>query len=121
MTESSTDDIVSITRLIKCGFPHVDNSALMLLRLLDQLSVSAIAIAGMDGFTLNKLEPNYANSQIEMINTYENPLEMNREITDMLRDYMQTRISHAPVSFITPSRYSSALKGKDSCAESNFW
>lgn len=112
-TESSTDDIVSFTRLIKCGFPHVDNSALMLLRLLDQLDVCAIAIAGMDGFSPSKAEPNYVNSRIETVNTYENPIEMNREITDMLRDYMQTRSNHAPVSLITPSRYASALEGKN--------
>ena len=112
MTQSERDEIVSFTRLIKCGFPHVDNSALMLLRLLDQLGAGAIAIAGMDGFSPNKSESNYVDSRIETVNTYEKPMEINREVTEMLRDFMQTRKSKMPVTFVTPSRYASALEGK---------
>ena len=112
VTQSERDEIVSFTRLIKCGFPHVDNSALMLLRLLDQLGAGTIAIAGMDGFSPNRSEPNYVDSRVEMVNTYENPIEVNREITEMLRDFMQTRKDKIPVTFITPSRYAPALEGK---------
>lgn len=112
MTQSEQDEVISFTRLIKCGFPHVDNSALMLLRLLDQLGADTIAIAGMDGFSPARSAPNYVDSRVETVNTYENPIEVNREITEMLRDFMQTRKNKMPVTFITPSRYATALEGK---------
>lgn len=112
LSSSCTDEVVSFSRLIKCGFPHVDNSALMLLRLLDQLGAGAIAIAGMDGFSPNKSEPNYVDSRIETVNTYENAIEINHEVTEMLRDYIQTRKNKISVTFITPSRYAPALEGK---------
>ncbi len=112
VSESDTDYVVSFTRLIKCGFPRVDNSALMLLRLLDQLNAGSIAIAGMDGYSPVRSEPNYVDSTIETFNTYEDPIEMNREITEMLRDYVQTRRNKIPLAFITPSRYSDAIEEK---------
>lgn len=110
--ESHTDDVVSFTRLIKCGFLHVDNSALMLLRLLDQLNAGEIALAGMDGFSSNRYESNYVDDSIETANTYDNPFEMNNEIIDMLRDYVHTRKNHVPLTFITPSRYAEAIGEK---------
>ncbi len=111
LTENDTDEVVSFTRLIKCGFPHVDNSALMLLRLLDQLEAAIIAIAGMDGFDPKGAEENYVSSSLEIANTYDDPVEINQEITKMLQDYAQTRKHKIPLLFVTPSRYANAIEG----------
>lgn len=111
ITESDTDEIVSFPRLIKCGFSHVDNSALMLLRLMDQLNAGAISIAGLDGYSPVKTNTDYVNSAIATANTYEDPIELNREIAKMLRDYIRTRSNQVPLTFITPSRFSNDIEG----------
>lgn len=109
-TKSDEADIVSFTRLIKCGFQHVDNSAMMLLRLLDQVGASSIAIAGMDGFDPQKIGEDYVDRFLEIANTYDNMSEMNQEISRMLQDYVKTRKNKVPLYFVTPSRYSNAIE-----------
>ena len=42
--------VIRFSRLIKCGWEHMDNSAIMLLRLLDNFPVRSIGIAGLDGY-----------------------------------------------------------------------
>ena len=101
--------IVSFARLVKCGWEHLDNSTIMLLRLLDLLQVSSIAIAGLDGYGFRS-EENYATSYLELANVKENPAALNDEISAMLRDYLETRQNSAPVTFITPSRFEAVLE-----------
>lgn len=101
--------VVSFARLIKCGWEHLDNSAIMLLRLLDVLSVGKIAIAGFDGYSYNA-DTNYANPYLELSNVKENPMELNDDISSMLEDFRQTRINPVPVEFITPSRFAEILE-----------
>lgn len=105
------DIVVSFTRLIKCGFSHVDNSALMLLRLLDQLQPLSIAIAGMDGFASDHSESNYIRDDFEIANMYESAAEVNSEVKDMLRDYILTRANQIPIEFITPSKFATVING----------
>lgn len=101
--------IVSFNKLIKCGWNHVDNSSLMLLRLLDMCDVRSIGIAGMDGYTFEKSQ-NYASVDLELANVRENPAELNDEIELMLKDYVETRISTCNIEFITDSRFENCLK-----------
>lgn len=101
--------IVSFTRLVKCGWEHLDNSTIMLLRLLDLLQVKSIAIAGLDGYGFRS-EENYATSYLELANVKENPTALNDEISAMLRDYLETRQNSVPVTFITPSRFEAVLE-----------
>ena len=105
VTESETDDVVCFQRLIKCGFMHVDNSTIMLLRLLDQLGSGPIGIAGLDGYQPKRADNNYVDSEMEIAITHEDPAELNREIGEMLRDYMQTRVHREQIVFVTPSRF----------------
>lgn len=99
--------IVSFARLIKCGWEHLDNSTMMLLRLLDLLDVASINIAGFDGYGYRADGSlNYANQYLELSRVKENPMELNEEIAEMLNDYKQTRNSNAPIEFITESRFS---------------
>ena len=101
--------VVSFARLIKCGWEHLDNSTVMLLRLLDMLGVAQIAIAGFDGYSYNA-DKNYATPYLELSNVKENPMELNDEISSMLTDYRHTRMNPIPISFITPSRFSKILE-----------
>ena len=100
--------VVSFIGLVKCGWEHLDNSTIMLLRLLDKLGISEIAIAGFDGYGYSG---NYVNAELSA--AVEDPISMNSEIGDMLTDYMETR-SHkeTKIYFITPSRFESCLEGK---------
>ncbi len=94
---------VSMLRLIKCGWLHFDNSAVLLLRLLDGIGAASIAIAGLDGYSH---ADNYATDQLEMANSYDDPQELNRDIRSMLLDYAETRKSkETEVLFLTESRF----------------
>lgn len=103
--------VVSFAKLVKCGWEHLDNSTIMLLRLLDLLHVGSIALAGLDGYTSNADGSlNYVNKFMELSNVKENPMELNDEITSMLSDYMTTRAHEIPIRFLTPSRFEHVLE-----------
>lgn len=100
--------VVSFTKLIKCGWNHVDNSAMMLLRLIDMMNAASIAIAGLDGYEFDRAASNYAEDELEIAKPIENPAEINREISLMLRDYKETRTSSCKVGFLTETRFTSS-------------
>ena len=104
--EDELEYIVSFNKLIKCGWDHIDNSTLMVLRLLDIIGVKAINIAGFDGYSFESAEKNYANEDLEISKVREDPILLNEEIANMLLDYKKTRINDVPISFITESRFS---------------
>lgn len=97
--------IISFNDLIKCGWNNLDNSTIMLLRLLDKFHLDSIALAGFDGYDVN-IKSNYATNSLELSNVRDNPMELNEEIHSMLEDYKATRNSHTKIQFITPSRFS---------------
>lgn len=104
--------VVSFTKLIKCGWENLDNSTIMLLRLLDLLNVGSIALAGFDGYSYHADGSlNYANKFLELSNVKVNPMELNDEIESMFVDYLNTRLHQIPVQFITPSRFEVLLGG----------
>lgn len=103
--------VVSFTKLVKCGWEHLDNSTIMLLRLLDVLNVKCIALAGFDGYAYHTDGSlNYANKFLELSNVKENPMELNDEIISMLTDYKATRLHNTPIHFLTPSRFADILE-----------
>lgn len=105
-TQNELEIIVSFRKLIKCGWEHMDNSTIMLLRLLDFFDVKTIAIAGFDGYDYgvnNKV--NYATIDLELSNVRNCPMKLNDEISSMLFDYIETRKQSTPISFITASRF----------------
>lgn len=105
--EAGSEDewIISFNRLIKCGWQHLDNSTIMLLRLLDLCDVNSIGIAGFDGYDLSA-DKNYAMGALELENVKKNPGKLNEEISSMLLDYKETRKKQTPISFVTESRFS---------------
>lgn len=101
--------VISFVKLVKCGWEHLDNSTIMLLRLLDILGVSKISIAGFDGYSYT--ENNYATKSLELSSLHDDPTEMNKELEEMLTDYQQTRVHQdTEICFITPSRFESCFR-----------
>lgn len=98
--------IVSYQRLIKCGWENMENSTILLLRLLDCFDVSSIGIAGFDGYEYDQsTHKNYAQTNLELCEAFDRAVSVNREISEMLQDYMNTRDHNEPITFITPSRF----------------
>ncbi len=97
--------VVSFVDLVKCGWECLDNSTILLLRLLDKLDVNSIAIAGFDGYDIAK--PNYAVEELELSNVRdtEKSILLNKEIREMLTDYIGLRKSNCKIKFITDSRF----------------
>ncbi|WP_101876299.1 aldolase catalytic domain-containing protein [Lachnoclostridium edouardi] len=101
--------LVSFLRLFKSGWLHNDNSTLMLLRLLDEIHVKSIGIAGLDGYGKEK---NYYSDELSLANTHDHPDELNKEISSMLKDYFNVRKhKDTTVEFITQSIFQSILLG----------
>ena len=106
---SHNDYIVSFENLIKCGWENMDNSCIMLLRLLDILDVKSVFIAGMDGYTNNPGSSNYASTYLELENVLENPIARNAEISEMIKDFIATKKSNIKIKFITPSKFETSI------------
>ena len=106
-TEGNEKELIfSFNKLIKCGWAHVDNSGLMVLRLLDKIDIKSITIAGFDGYCYAGVNTtNYATQELELANVREDPVMLNNEISNMLKDYMETRERDTPISFLTSSRF----------------
>lgn len=108
---SNGDYLVSFNRLNKCGWEYMENSTIMLIRLLDQLNVASVGIAGMDGYSTSNLsQDNYANDKLELSNVKENPEQLNKDISSMLEDFLYTRESDMKINFITKSKFSYVLE-----------
>ena len=103
--------LIDFNRLVKCGWEQLDNSGILLLRLLDILSVDHIAIAGFDGYR-HSGNANYLQKNMEKLRNTLNADEANRNIKSMLEDYMNTRKSQCDINFITPSLFEGITKGE---------
>lgn len=97
--------IINFTKLIKNGWTYVDNSIVMLLRLLDFYDIESIGLAGVDGYSDggNNIS-NYMFSEMENNKVHHNPKQLNKEIGMMLNDFMKTRNHLYPVMFVTPTK-----------------
>ena len=98
--------VVSFSSLVKCGWESIDNSMLMLLRLLSDLNVKYVALAGFDGYETDSQKRNYLSDSMEMISIGSKAAKINEEIKEMLIDFNNTRRKpDMVVKFITPSRF----------------
>ena len=108
--ENNSEIIISFNKLVKCGWEHLDNSSILLLRLLDQFDLKSIAIAGFDGYAYDQQKNlNYATKELELADINGDPKAINEEIASMLNDYAETRTRKTEISFITTSRFSGCL------------
>ena len=110
LLEHSLDEhtkIVSFIKLIKCGWECMDNSCIMLLRLLDNLGVDDVSFAGFDGYDPNgHQELNYVSQDMELSSVKVDSQKINKEITEMLIDFVNSRRNqNMRIHFVTPSRF----------------
>lgn len=106
--DDDTETIVAFTKLVKCGWECLDNSTMLLLRLLDNVGVRSIAIAGLDGYDYSS--NNYVSEELELSNVCVNSKNINDEIEEMLSDYIQSRQNNIDIELITESRFCKVLK-----------
>ncbi len=86
-------DLLSDNQLIS------DNAGLMLINLLKRLSVHQVYLAGFDGYAVN--ENNYIESDMELVKTNKNMLELNEAIKESMQKLRLT----LDIRFITESKY----------------
>ncbi|WP_181882563.1 MULTISPECIES: aldolase catalytic domain-containing protein [unclassified Helicobacter] len=94
--------IIDINRVIKQGWNNLDNSVILLLRLLDMFPINSIGLAGFDGYSLTE---NYFDEELEVQVSSTKVLQLNQEIKSMFEDYIRTRNSDFPIEFITESQF----------------
>ena len=104
--------IVSFIKLVKCGWDSIDNSMLMLLRLLSDMEIKEVALAGFDGYETDSQRRNYLTDSMEIVSIGQKAVLINEEIAEMLEDFNSTRRNeNMKIEFITPSRFQSILEG----------
>ncbi len=109
--KTEDDYVISYKRILKCGWENMDNSTILLLRLLDKLGVSSVGIAGFDGYDYVQTS-NYSITDMERDVSVESVTKINKELTSMLADIAETKNASTEFYFITPSRFEVALKGE---------
>lgn len=103
--------IVSFIKLVKCGWDSIDNSMLMLLRLLSDMEIEEVALAGFDGYETDSQKRNYITNSMEIVFVGQKAVEINEEIAEMLEDFNNTRRNdNMKIEFITPSRFKGILE-----------
>lgn len=102
-TDLEDELIVNYNSLIDRRYALYDNSVMMLLNLLKKLRVAEIAIAGFDGYELGK--ENYNDESFNNDRQIEKTDEINREISKMLRDFIDKVNPEIKIELITPSLY----------------
>ena len=102
-SDNAGDIVFSYDKLLSLGWKYFDNSMIMLLHLLKRVDCKKIAVAGFDGYDVNK--KNYFN---EELNNHSNLSEyhiLNKELFEML-DNMLMSWNIESLRFITPSQFS---------------
>lgn len=99
--------IVNFNRVIKRGWKYFDNAVIDCLRLLEQMRVKNIAIAGFDGFK-HKYNESYADISLPSLNPDNDWDELNSEIKDMLNDFRVSMNSDVVLRFVTASEFDDA-------------
>lgn len=108
--ENDDEFVVSFSKLIKCGWEYMDNSSILLLRLLNILEVNKIGIAGLDGYEYSaRRNNNYSDPSLEVYIPEGSAVLINKELREMLEDFMNTKNKDIKVEFVTNSRFKGIL------------
>lgn len=98
------ETIVNFSRVNKMGWKYFDNAVIDCLRLMDQLHVAKVSIAGFDCFK-SRYNETYADKSLPTINPDGNWQELNAEIADMFRDFSETADHIKEIEFVTESGF----------------
>ena len=96
--------IVNYNRAIKRGWEHFDNAVICCLRLLDELRVDNIVVAGFDGFR-TRYNESYADSNLPTLNGNIDWEQLNDEIKDIYWDFRKSTADLINISFLTESLF----------------
>lgn len=102
--------VVPFSKLLKRGWENMDNSTILLMRLLDLCGVGEIALAGFDGLSEETGARDYFDEDLERNVTGDEARKKNLEIKGMLDDFMGSK-KRCRLRFITTSRFSEAFSG----------
>ena len=104
-TNADENEIIfNFNRAIKRGWPHFDNAVICCLRLLNQLNINNIAIAGFDGFK-TKYNESYADESLPTLNPDNKWGELNEEVKEMFRDFVESTQGKMKIQFVTESYF----------------
>ena len=104
-TEADENEVVvNFNRAIKRGWPHFDNAVICCLRLMNQLNIKNIAIAGFDGFK-TKYNESYADESLPTLNPDNKWDELNEEIKEMYSDFVESTKGKMNIKFVTESYF----------------
>lgn len=106
--DTEKDTVVNYHSLINRGYKYFENSAMMLLYLLKRVNPCKITIAGFDGFDASSTN-NYIDASFQGERHVSEFEELNKEISEMLLEYIITMNENCEVSFLTPSLFSKLL------------
>lgn len=96
--------VVNYYSLINKGYKYFDNSTIMLLNLLRKIKVKKIVLAGFDGFDENVKE-NFVDRYFHNDRYVGIFQEINRELGEMLKQYVSAVKNECEISFLTPSMF----------------
>lgn len=107
--DNDDDIVVNYQSLINRGYKYFENSTIMLLSLLKRLNPCKISIAGFDGFSEN-VEKNYSNSSFQNERHISEFATLNKEVSEMFKDIVETMSPNCEFELITPSLYETVVK-----------
>ena len=107
--DCENDIVVNYQSLINRGYKYFENSTIMLLSLLKRLNPSKIIIAGFDGFNENS-EKNYFDDSFQNDRHVMEFSTLNKELTEMFREIVETMSPDCKFEFLTPSFYENILE-----------
>jgi 4-hydroxy 2-oxovalerate aldolase len=94
------DYVLDYSKLADSDWEFPDNSLLMLLKVMSNVGVKKIALAGFDGYSVNGTN-NYFNSALEYNHTANKYKAINSDIQQFLEQYKK----NAEITFVTSSLY----------------
>lgn len=101
--------VVNFYSLISKGYKYFDNSTIMLLNLLRKVKVKKITLAGFDGFD-EKLKENFMDKSFHNDRHIGIFKELNRELEEMLGQYVSTVKNECELSFLTSSKFEKVVR-----------
>ena len=101
---NEADYVVNYYDLINTQYKYFENSTMMLLYLLRRIGVEDICLAGFDGFRAD-VTNNYINSSFQNDRHIDEFDAINREISEMLEEYIHSVKYKCRISFLTESIY----------------
>lgn len=96
--------IINFHRAIKRGWKHFDNAVMCALRLLKQLGVKDVAIAGFDGFK-SAYNESYGDISLPTLSGDIDYEALNDEIRDMYQDFVKSVCDRMKIEFLTDSYF----------------